>query len=157
MKKVIIIFVAFFAVSVLANSRPFHFSVDHDTAKARVTVLEGNRMVDDIYSQFEAKDGVMRIGKLQIVTMMVDFDSIGSIYVAHADTFTIRDSRGNKIRFGDTDYRVFATQKAAWYDGDHTTGSVRYWYPLTDSSFELAISSSGIWDTLNILIFGETK
>lgn len=53
MKKAIIVFIVLFAVSVLGNSRPFHFSTDRDATKIRVTVAEGNRMIDDIYGRLD--------------------------------------------------------------------------------------------------------
>jgi hypothetical protein len=141
-----------------AADRPFDFSANKDTSKAKVLVTEGNRMVDDIYSQFEAKDGVFRIRKFQIVSMSVVFDSIDDGATANVDTFTIRDYRGNKVRFGNLDYRIYATSKVAWLNGVQAdVGNVRYWYSLTDSSFIMAISYRYVWDTLNVLIFGETK
>jgi hypothetical protein len=155
----VLILLSVFLVGVAsAGDRPFDFSVNKDTSKAKVLVTEGNRMVDDIYSQFEAKDGVLRLRKFQIVSITHGFDSIGAGAI-NEDTVKIRNFRNQSVRFKDTTYRVYATQRGLWADNDRGVVGIglAYWYPINDSTLAMAVRYDNVWDTLDVLIFGEMK
>lgn len=142
----------------LAGQRPFHFSQDKDTMQAKVRVDEANRMIDDIYGQFEGSAGLIKIAKYQALLMQVEFDSISSSGSLHVDTFYCRDLSGHAVKFDSSDRRIFSNTKARWINGAMTYGiGLGYAYFLTDSTFVGASLTQNTWDSVSVLIIGRQK
>ena len=156
MKRLICLTVLLVSICWAAN-RPFHFSADPDTAKAKVTVEQANRMVDDIYSNFDGKGDVIRVSGYQFVGMMVGIDPLGYGGITE-QIVKIHDANGRSVRFKDRGYKMVFSERAAWKNGERQFLTMSgYWYPLTDSSFVIAIPYDDVWDTLDVLLFGEMK
>ncbi len=163
MRKVTLIALIGFALCcgkpLLAGQRPFHFSRDNDTAKSRVLVDEANRMVDNIYRQFDGTSGLIKIAGYQVLMMTISFDSSASSGAMHIDTFYCRDTEDNNVLFDDDPIRqIFASTKGRWVNGARTAGGgLGYARFLTDSTFEAGAWTQNTYDTLSVLIIGRQK
>lgn len=148
-----------FGNTLQAGQRPFHFSRDDDSSKHRVTVEEGNRMIDEIYRQFDAQYGVIKIAGYAALMMRAEFDSVSTSTDMKIDTFTCIDSRGVAIKFNpDYTREIFSSTVGRWINGTRILGGgFGYARFLTDSTFEAGSRTSNTWDTIAVLIIGRQK
>ena len=141
-----------------AGQRPFHFRPDKDTSKARVSVEDANRMVDDIYRQFDGNNGLIKIAGYQVLLQQVTFDSISTSAAIHVDTFYCQDLAGRTVRFDAAARMIFSNTKARWGNGLLGYGvGLGTAYFLSDSSFVGSSLTQNTWDTVSVLIIGRQK
>lgn len=151
-----------FGNTLQAGQRPFHFSRDTDTTKQRVTVDEGNRMIDDIYRQFDGLNGLVKIAGYQALMMTITFDSISTSTAGHIDTFYTADTEGNQVRFNSDPIRqIFSSYIGKWTNNAYVSSTTGYQltraYFLSDTSFVAVAPLQYTWDTVSVLIIGRQK
>lgn len=142
-----------------AGQRPFHFSRDTDTTKPRVMVDEGNRMIDDIYRQFDGNSGLIKVAGYQFLMMRLDFDSVSSSSAMHLDTFTCRDTEDRVVKFDSDPIRqIHSSTLGRWNGGIRVAGGgLGFARFLTDSTFVAGAWTQNCYDTLSVVIIGRQK